>query len=135
MSASVMDHLHWSWIYYIYRYVNVVKEWENVGLRKTQHNTEIIMDIVLIQHPLLVMSNTGLLALLQLVDLGTPIYGYVNLLWLGWAYCICIYIYTNTYIYIYIYIDSYIYIYICLYIYVIYQIRYIKYIVITYLHV
>ena len=128
MSASVMDHLHWSWIYYIYRYVNVVKEWENVGLRKTQYNTEIIMDIVLMQHALLVMSNTGLLALLQLVDLGTPIYGYVNLLWLGWGgHIVYAYIYTNTYIYIHMFIY--------IYIYVIYQIRYIKYIFITYLHV
>ena len=61
------------------------------------------MDIVLMQHALLVMSNTGILALLQLVDLGTPIYDYVNLLWLGWGgYIVYAYIYTNTYIYIYI---------------------------------
>ena len=75
------------------------------------------MDIVLMQHALLVMSNTGILALLQLVDLGTPIYGYGNLLWLGWGgYIVYAYIYTNTYIYIYI--DSYIYIHMFIYIYI-----------------
>ena len=75
------------------------------------------MDIVLMQHALLVMSNTGILALLQLVDLGTPIYGYVNLLWLGWGgYIVYAYIYIQ--IHIYIYTEIAIYIYICLYIYI-----------------